>query len=173
LPKSRKRKTRRGGISSRTTHSSSKKQSNQLTKSIIFVVIALFALGALLFLLLRSSGSPAPGTEVTTPSGLRYIDEVIGSGNSPKPGQTVTVHYTGTLDDGTKFDSSVDKGQPLTFRIGTHEVIQGWDEGIMTMKPGGKRRLIVPGNLGYPNGRPPLIPPNATLNFEVQLLGVR
>jgi peptidylprolyl isomerase len=86
----------------------------------------------------------------------------------------VTVHYTGTLENGTKFDSSVDKGQPLPFKIGSGSVIPGWDEGIMTMSVGGKRRLIVPPRLGYgAQGRPPTIPPNSTLIFEVELLSVK
>jgi peptidylprolyl isomerase len=97
----------------------------------------------------------------------------VGTGENPRPGQNVTVHYTGTLENGTKFDSSVDKGQPYTFRIGKEQVIKGWDEGVMSMKVGGKRRLIVPSSLGYgPAGRP-RIPPNATLIFEIELLGVQ
>jgi len=127
----------------------------------------LFAFGG------RGKSASVPGVEVTTTSGLRYIDEAVGTGDSPKLGQNVTVHYTGTLTDGTKFDSSVDKGQPFTFRIGTHTVIQGWDEGIMTMKVGGKRRLTVPPNLAYGAAGRPGIPPNATLIFEVELLGVQ
>ena len=102
--------------------------------------------------------------------------ETLASGNGPSPvkGQTVTVHYTGWLTDGTKFDSSVDRGQPYTFRIGTAVVIQGWDEGILTMKVGGKRRLLIPANLAYgAAGKPPAIPPNSPLNFEIELLGVR
>jgi peptidylprolyl isomerase len=109
---------------------------------------------------------------VVTPSGLKYVDEVVGTGENPRPGQNVTVHYTGTLEDGTKFDSSVDKGQPFTFRIGTGQVIKGWDEGLMSMKVGGKRRLIVPSTLGYGAAGRPRIPPNATLVFEIELLGV-
>jgi len=144
-----------------------------MTKAIAFLVLAAVAVGAVLFLVLRGGGSGGGG-EVTTVSGLKYIDEVVGTGDSPTPGQNVTVHYTGTLENGTKFDSSVDKGQPYTFKIGTGVVIKGWDEGIMTMKVGGKRRLIVPSALGYAAaGRAPVIPPNATLIFEVELLGVR
>lgn len=131
------------------------------------------AVAAVLFIALGSGGSGGKSGEVTSPSGLRYIDEVVGTGESPKQGQNVTVHYTGTLENGTKFDSSVDRGQPYTFPIGTGVVVKGWDEGIMTMKVGGKRRLIVPANLGYgATGRPPKIPPNSTLLFEVELLGV-
>ena len=113
------------------------------------------------------------GAEVTTPTGLKYVDEVIGTGEKPRLGKTVIVHYTGTLTDGTKFDSSVDRGQPYEFRIGTGSVIRGWDEGILSMQVGGKRKLIVPPDLGYGAQAKGKIPPNSTLIFEVELLGVK
>lgn len=117
----------------------------------------------------------ADGTkETTTITGLQYIDIVEGTGASPKQGQIVTVHYTGTLTDGHKFDSSLDKGEPYSFPIGVGRVIKGWDEGIMSMKVGGKRRFIIPPSLGYgARGAGGVIPPNATLLFEVELLGVK
>jgi len=110
----------------------------------------------------------------TTPSGLAYVDMKEGTGVSPKTGQNVTVHYTGKLADGSKFDSSIDRGQPFSFKIGTGQVIKGWDEGVATMKVGGKRRLIIPPQLGYgPRGFSNVIPPNAVLHFDVELLDVR
>ena len=120
-------------------------------------------------------GSPAASEEATvTASGLQIIDLKVGSGASPQTGQTVVVHYTGWLADGTKFDSSVDRGQPFQFVIGTGQVIKGWDEGVATMKVGGKRRLIIPPELGYgAGGYPPIIPANAQLVFEVELLEIR
>ena len=109
----------------------------------------------------------------TTASGLKYIDLVEGTGVSPQAGQNVTVHYTGTLADGTKFDSSLDRGQPFQFIIGAGRVIKGWDEGVMSMKIGGKRKLIIPPNLAYGSRNVGPIPPNSTLIFEVELLGVK
>jgi peptidylprolyl isomerase len=115
------------------------------------------------------------GKVITTKSGLQYEELKAGRGVSPKPGQLVTVHYTGWLTNGKKFDSSVDRGQPFEFVIGQRQVIPGWDEGVMTMKVGGKRKLIIPSKLGYgPDGTPGgPIPPNATLVFEVELLKVK
>ena len=115
---------------------------------------------------------------VTTPSGLKYEDLTPGKGEPVQPGQTAVVHYTGWLDEngkqGTKFDSSRDKGQPFPFRVGVGEVIRGWDEGVAGMRPGGKRRLTIPPELGYgARGAGGVIPPNATLIFEVELLEVR
>jgi peptidylprolyl isomerase len=137
----------------------------------IIVVLALAA-AAIGYLIKQRAGSAGP--EVTTTSGLKYSDLVVGSGATPQKGQTVTVHYTGTLANGKKFDSSYDHGAPADFKIGVGEVIKGWDEGLMSMKVGGKRRLVIPANLGYgPMGRPPDIPGNSTLIFEVELLGVK
>jgi peptidylprolyl isomerase len=110
---------------------------------------------------------------VTTPSGLKYIDLVEGTGETPQAGQTVVVHYTGTLEDGTKFDSSRDRNSPFSFPLGLGRVIRGWDEGIITMKVGGQRQLIIPPELGYgTRGAGGVIPPNATLIFDVELLRI-
>jgi FKBP-type peptidyl-prolyl cis-trans isomerase len=147
-----------------TTQSSSKSN----TWSIIILCAALAIIGVVVWKYFSSAGS-----ETTTGSGLKYVDEVVGTGESPSPGKSVTVHYTGRLENGTKFDSSVDRGQPFEFIIGVGQVIKGWDEGVMTMKVGGKRKLIVPPDLGYGADSPDPIPPNSTLIFEVELLGVR
>jgi len=113
------------------------------------------------------------GKTVTTASGLKYVDVVVGKGASPTAGKTVKVHYTGTLENGKKFDSSVDRKEPFSFTIGVGQVIKGWDEGVMTMKVGGKRKLIIPAVLGYgARGAGGVIPPNATLLFDVELLDV-
>jgi peptidylprolyl isomerase len=120
----------------------------------------------------------AAGKPVTTPSGLQIIDSKVGTGASPKTGQTCVMHYTGWLYEngakGKKFDSSVDRGEPFEFPIGRGQVIAGWDEGVATMKVGGKRTLIIPAALGYgARGAGGVIPPNATLIFDVELLGVK
>lgn len=127
-----------------------------------------------------SEGAPAaptavkPSDYISTTTGLKYYDFVVGDGASPQAGQVVTVQYTGWLEDGTKFDSSIDHGQPFQFIIGQGQVIKGWDEGVLSMKVGGKRQLVIPAELGYgANGAGGVIPPNATLIFEVELLGVQ
>lgn len=111
----------------------------------------------------------------TLPSGVKYYDMKVGTGPHPKIGQTVSVQYTGTLLNGTKFDSSYDHGgQPIDFPIGVGRVIKGWDEGVPGMKVGGKRRLVIPGALAYGANSPtPAIPPNATLVFDIELVGVK
>jgi peptidylprolyl isomerase len=109
---------------------------------------------------------------VTTDTGLQYTDVKPGNGQTPKRGQVVIVHYTGTLTDGKQFDSSQGR-DPLKFTLGEGQVIQGWDEGISTMKVGGKRQLVIPASLGYgAQGMGGVIPPNATLHFDVELIGV-
>lgn len=128
--------------------------------------------------LIAMTASANAAETVTLPSGLKYKDEVVGTGPEPKAGQQVTVQYTGWLDEGgkkgKKFDSSRDRNQPFTFTIGAGQVIQGWDQGVMTMKQGGKRTLIIPPELGYgARGAGGVIPPNATLIFDVELLGAK
>ncbi len=128
--------------------------------------------------LIAMTASANAAETVTTPSGLKYQDEVVGTGPAPKAGQQVTVQYTGWLDEagkkGKKFDSSRDRNQPFSFTIGAGQVIQGWDEGVMSMKTGGKRTLIIPPQLGYgARGAGGVIPPNATLIFDVELLGTK
>jgi peptidylprolyl isomerase len=118
---------------------------------------------------------PAPSANaVTTASGLVYEDLQVGDGATVKSGDTVSVHYTGWLEDGTKFDSSIDRGQPSEFAIGVGQVIPGWDEGLQGMKVNGTRLLVIPPELAYgASGRPPTIPANATLTFEVQLVSIK
>jgi hypothetical protein len=180
MPQSRKRQSAKGRRPAAQVHTSQQsapaKGPDKKTQLIIGIAIAALVAVGLIYWFARgkSGGTSGPGGEVTTASGLKYVDIKEGDGASPKAGQTVVVHYTGTLENGTKFDSSVDKGKPLQFAIGRGAVIQGWDEGLMTMKVGGKRKLIVPPKLGYgAAGRPPTIPPNSTLLFDVELLGVK
>jgi peptidylprolyl isomerase len=178
VPQSRKRQDAR-----RRTHRAGAPQAQAGGRGVgkrnrvvaVVVIVGLLAAGAAyLFAPARPGRGVADGAEVSTASGLRYTDLVEGTGASPRPGQSATVHYTGTLENGTKFDSSRDKGRPYTFTLGAGEVIKGWDEGVATMKVGGRRRLVVPPVLGYgAGGRPPLIPPNSTLVFDIELLGVK
>ena len=124
---------------------------------------------------LIAMSTAANAETVTLPSGLKYQDEVVGTGPEPKAGQQVTVQYTGWLDEGgkpgKKFDSSRDRGTPFSFTLGAGQVIAGWDTGVATMKAGGKRRLVIPPDQGYgARGAGGVIPPNATLLFEVDLL---
>jgi FKBP-type peptidyl-prolyl cis-trans isomerase len=123
-----------------------------------------------------SAGGPSKttGTPVTTKTGLKYWDLKKGTGAEAKSGQTVKVHYTGWLTNGKKFDSSVDRGEPFEFHLGSGDVIPGWDEGVAGMKVGGKRQLQIPPALGYgERGAGGVIPPNSVLVFDVELLGVK
>ncbi|HLN99244.1 MAG TPA: FKBP-type peptidyl-prolyl cis-trans isomerase [Pyrinomonadaceae bacterium] len=175
MPQSRHRKTNKAKKRPKGLYPQAKTNPpagrNRQARMIAIVIVLALAASAVAYLIATRSGK---GAEVTTASGLKYTDLVVGTGATPQRGQTVTVHYTGTLENGKKFDSSLDRGTPADFRIGVGAVIKGWDEGLMTMKVGGKRRLVIPANLGYgPSGRPPDIPGNSTLIFDVELLGVK
>jgi len=176
LPQSRHRKTSKAKKRPKGLYPAAKAKPpsgpNRQARIIAIVVVLVLAATAIGYLIKRRAGNG--GTEITTASGLKYTDLTEGTGASPQKGQTVTVHYTGTLANGKKFDSSYDHGRPADFRIGVGSVIKGWDEGLMSMKVGGKRRLVIPSALGYgPEGRPPNIPGNSTLIFDVELLGVK
>jgi peptidylprolyl isomerase len=121
----------------------------------------------------EQAAGDAEGKVITTKSGLKYIEVKEGTGESAKAGDVVDVHYTGRLKDGTKFDSSLDRGQPIRFQLGAGRVIKGWDEGIAGIKVGGKRKLIIPANLAYGNRQVGPIPPNSELIFDVELVKIR
>jgi peptidylprolyl isomerase len=119
------------------------------------------------------SAHRAPAT-VTLKDGLMYTDVKVGTGKTPEPGQTVVVQYTGTFPDGRKFDSSLDRNEPFSFHLGTHEVIPCWDEGVATMRKGGRRKLVCPPELAYgEKGAGNVVPPNATLDFDVELIDIK
>jgi peptidylprolyl isomerase len=141
---------------------------------ILRLLVTVFALSMAGLALADNPGpSKTTGQPVTTPSGLKYYDLKKGKGAPPKSGQRVSVHYTGWLTDGKKFDSSRDRGEPFSFELGTGQVIKGWDEGVGSMNIGGKRQLHIPPQLGYgERGFGGLIPPNATLIFDVELVSV-
>jgi FKBP-type peptidyl-prolyl cis-trans isomerase len=149
---------------------------------IVILAVVLLVIAVVAYFALRpktpaetTAGIPTSSSEtVTTASGLKIQDLVVGTGQEAKSGDNVSVHYTGWLEDGTKFDSSLDRGTPFEFTLGAGRVIKGWDEGIVGMKVGGKRKLIIPAALGYgAQGYPPVIPANATLIFEVELLAIK
>jgi len=135
---------------------------------------AVILLAALLLIPTLLFAGAKKGKTVTTPSGLKYEDIKVGTGAEAKAGQVVVVHYTGWLTNGTKFDSSKDRNEPFEFPLGGGQVIKGWDEGVQGMKVGGVRKLTIPSELGYgTRGAGGVIPPNATLIFEVELLKIR
>jgi peptidylprolyl isomerase len=178
VPQSRKRHTAGRSHTRRTSYGAQERAQarhakQKRTRVIATVIIVALVAGAAAYLLVPKLPGSA-GAEVTTASGLKYTDLVVGTGPSPRTGQIAVVHYTGTLTNGTKFDSSLDRGQPYSFVMGTGPVIQGWHQGIASMKVGGKRRLVIPPVLGYgAAGKAPDIPPNATLIFDVELVDVK
>lgn len=177
MPQSRHRKTGKAKKRPKGLYPATKAKPpagrNRQVRIVAIVIVLALAASVIGYLIMKRSGKA--GAEVTTASGLKYTDVLEGSGPSPQIGQTVSVNYTGTLTNGKKFDSSYDPGrQPLVFQLGTARIIQGWNEGIATMKVGGKRKLIVPPALAYgPGGKPPDIPGNATLVFDVELMSVK
>ncbi len=176
MPQSRHRKTGKARKRSKGLYPATKTKTptgrNRQVRIIAIVIVLVLAASAIAYLLTKRSGNA--GSEVTTASGLKYTDTVVGTGASPTTGQTLSVHYTGTLPNGYKFDSSHDRGTPMQFRFGVDPMIKGWDEGISTMKVGGKRKLVVPSNLAYgPRGKPPDIPGNSTLLFDLELVEIK
>ena len=144
------------------------------TVKLTATVVALCGLAVYLPETSHGQDSKTEPKMVTTKSGLKYVDEKEGTGKEAKAGDTVEVHYTGWLKDGTKFDSSKDRGTPFSFKLGQGRVIKGWDEGVAGMKEGGKRKLIIPYELAYgERGHPPVIPAKAELTFDVELLKVK
>ncbi|MET3970102.1 FKBP-type peptidyl-prolyl cis-trans isomerase [Bradyrhizobium sp. S3.9.1] len=144
----------------------------------IMSALAITVIGSVSTFVSTTASAQTAGKPMTTASGLQTIDNVVGTGASPKPGQICVMHYTGWLYEngqkGKKFDSSVDRNEPFEFPIGKGRVIAGWDDGVATMKVGGKRTLIIPPQLGYgARGAGGVIPPNATLMFDVELLAVK
>jgi FKBP-type peptidyl-prolyl cis-trans isomerase len=140
-------------------------------KVVVIALIVAVAASAIAYVVANRRGQA--GTEVTSASGLKYTDLKVGDGASPRMGQSVKVHYIGWLENGKEFNNSYKSGAPIDFALGPG-LIPGWNEALQTMKVGGKRRLVIPPNLAYGvSGRPPSIPPNATLTFEIELLGVK
>lgn len=175
MPVSRQRKLNRARKRPRvapssptsSAHSQARKGFNY--KIVVIILIVAVAASVVAYVVARKSNA----AEITTPSGLKYTDLKVGDGPSPKMGQTVRVHYIGWLENGKEFNNSYKGGQPAEFALGPG-LIPGWNEALPTMKVGGKRRLVIPPKLAYgASGRPPSIPPNATLTFEIELLAIK
>ena len=178
MPQSRHRKVNRARKIPRVQPSTpaakrAKPSGNRNLQIGIVVLVAVVVIAGAAYFITRRGATESNIPEVTTASGLRIQDLTVGTGETPKPGQTVRVNYTGWLENGKEFDSSSKHGGPATFQLGGN-LIKGWNEGLATMKVGGKRRLFIPSNLAYgAAGSPPNIPPNANLKFEIELLGIR
>ena len=177
MPQSRNRKIQKARKRPRVPHSTttpSPTRTDTSTRNLrIGAVIVLIVLAvSVVAYLITTRGTQA---EVTTASGLKIQDLKVGDGPSPKMGQTVSVHYIGRLENGTEFNNSYKTpGKPVEFKLGPGQVIDGWNEGLSTMKVGGKRKLFIPSKLAYgPQGRPPTIPANSNLVFEIELLGIK
>jgi FKBP-type peptidyl-prolyl isomerase-like protein len=172
VPQSRNRKINKARKRPRVPHANPsaaapESHTNRNLRVGAIIVVAVIVLAAVAYVITRRGNS-----EVTTASGLKYQDLRVGDGASPKMGQTVSVHYIGRLENGKEFNNSYTLGRPVDFKLG--EVIPGWNEGLQTMKVGGKRRLWIPSKLAYgPAGRPPMIPPNSNLDFDIELLGIK
>jgi len=144
-----------------------------MKKLILLIIIPVVLVMGIYFILQNNNKGQEINNNIREIQGMKIETLKEGAGAEAKNGDTVTVHYTGTLENGTKFDSSLDSGTPFSFTLGTGEVIQGWDLGVLGMKVGGKRKLTIPSKLGYGSqGAGGVIPPNATLIFEVELLGI-
>jgi len=177
VPTSRHRKIERARKRPRVAPSNpnalaTKPANSDRNKKLIAIIVtaAVAAFVAVYTISTLRSSKAAP--EITTASGLKYQDLKVGDGASPKPNQTVSVNYIGRLENGTEFNNSYKMGKPIEFNLG--QVIPGWQEGLATMKVGGKRRLWIPSKLAYgPMGRPPSIPPNSNLDFDIELLGIK
>lgn len=175
MPQSRQRKTGKARKRNKGLYAATKAKPpvgrNRQARIVAIVVVLILAAGAIAYIFKYRTEKATH--EVTTPSGLKYTDLVDGTGATPQRGQTLAVHYTGTLANGEKFDSSRDRGAPMEFRFGVDPMIKGWDEGLTTMKVGGKRKLIVPPSLGYGTQGRTGIPPNSTLLFDLELMSVK
>lgn len=177
MPQSRHRKTTKTKKRPKAPYQGAKAKpvsgAGNTTRIVAIVIVLALAVTVTVVAYLLITRGKSGGAETTTASGLKYTDIVVGTGAAPQKGQMVSVNYTGTLLTGEKFDSSYDHGKPYEFRIGMGNVIKGWDEGLMSMKVGGKRHLVIPSSLGYKNVAQPKIPANSTLVFDVELLAVK
>ena len=176
MPVSRQRKVykakKRPRVASASAASAPARGKKPFNVKVLVIVLIVAVAAAAIAYVVANRGSQA-GNEITTQSGMKYVDLKVGDGATPKMGQGVQVHYIGWLANGKEFNNSYQLGQPAEFALGPG-LIPGWNEALQTMKVGGKRRIILPPSLAYgTTGRPPTIPPNETLTFEIELLGVR